>query len=66
MNEPANMWSYWRDKKGTENALRDYYPDTLADSLSLQIKLMEIRDAKVTIDKIFLRREAKEDSYDYI
>jgi hypothetical protein len=50
--EPPHMWEYWRDKKGIEAALTDYFPRTLAIQPKLQAALTQLQSAEVLIDKI--------------
>lgn len=54
--EPPHMWDYWRDKKGFEEALTDYYPRTLAENPQLQAALAQLRNAELAIDAIMTLR----------
>lgn len=45
------MWSYWRDKKGREYALKDYYTDLLRNDPVLHQCLTQMIMAKDMIDK---------------
>lgn len=45
------MWSYWRDKKGHEYALKDYYTDLLRNDHVLHQCLTQMIMAKDMIDK---------------
>lgn len=60
--EPYHMWRYWRDKKGYEEALSDYYPDTLTNNPQLQLALAQLQNAKVTIDAIMAMFEDTDES----
>lgn len=48
----AHMWRYWRDDKGIEDALVNYYPKTLAADTELQQALAQLRNARRVIDSI--------------
>ena len=43
-DENPGMWTYWRDEKGFDRALRDYYPETVAADPRLQ-QAMALRRA---------------------
>lgn len=45
------MWSYWRDSKGCEYALKDYYADLLRKDPILCQCLTQMIMAKDMIDK---------------
>ncbi len=36
MAEDPRMWTYWRDDKGLDAAIRDYFPGTVASEPRLQ------------------------------
>lgn len=38
----ARSWRYWRDKYGEIEALREYYPATLANNLVLQAAVAQV------------------------
>lgn len=50
--QPATDWTYWRDKKGLQEALTDYYPDRLKADPRLQVALAQIEIAEIAINKI--------------
>lgn len=56
-NEEPHMWRHWRDRKGIKDALRDYFPETLAANEELGYALRDIERAEVTIDNFFRKRE---------
>lgn len=62
-DDAPHMWSYWRDKKGIEEALEDYYPDTLQENPQLQMALFQIRSAEAFIDQFMMKREEEHDPY---
>ncbi len=64
MTEHPHMWEYWRDKKGLVDALKDYYPNTLADSLPLQTALAQIEMAERSINSYMLELKNDEDDSD--
>lgn len=51
MSTPLNMWTYWRDRKGTVEALEDYYPEVVAQNKDLQLALFQIKAAVALIEK---------------
>lgn len=53
--EPPHMWPYWRDDKGLERALVDYFPKTLASNPQLKAALAQLRNAELVIDTIMTR-----------
>jgi hypothetical protein len=59
-----NMWEYWRDKKGLESALIDYYPQTLNQDAIIKLALNQIAVAKLAINERMreLALSVKEDS----
>lgn len=61
-DQPAHMWPYWRDKKGYEAALRDYYPNISSQPTNIWIAAHQLRDAKASLDRAFkkLADEAEE------
>lgn len=50
MTQPMHMWTYWRDKKGMEEALEDYYPDRLQADPELQLAVYQIHAARALIE----------------
>jgi hypothetical protein len=61
--QPYHMWSYWRDKKGYEDALRTYYPDDLENDAELRAALTQLTSAEALIDKLMDQRyQAEEDN----
>lgn len=59
-DQSPGMWDYWRDKKGRVEALRDYYPELVAQTPELQMALFQIQSAEAMIDKIMLQRAEEE------
>ena len=60
--EQLSMWSYWRDDKDLERALTEYFPQTLASNVQLQVALAQLQNAKLAIDAIMTKlAEAEED-----
>lgn len=47
--ENLDMWDYWRDEKGLQAALEDYFPQTLAGDAVLQSALAQLRVAQIAI-----------------
>ena len=60
MSEVYHMWSYWRDKKGYEDALKGYYPETLANNDRLKFALLQIENGKAVIESIMAELSDKE------
>ena len=50
--ETPDMWTYWRDKRGYEDALKLDFPETLKNNLQLQTALYQIECNKKFIDTI--------------
>lgn len=48
--EDLSMWPYWRNDKGLEPALVDYFPQTLAGDAVLTSALAQLRVARLAID----------------
>lgn len=46
-----DSWAYWRDKKGYEGALLVQYPALAKTDPIIVASLMQIKMAKMTIDK---------------
>lgn len=55
------MWEYWRDDKGYENALRDYYSKALKSDHRVRDALQGLKNAEATIDFIMDQYEIEED-----
>ena len=47
-----DMWSYWRDKSGFEEALKIYFPKTLEGNTQLQVALAQLQNAEIVINNI--------------
>ena len=60
-DNPLHMWSYWRDKKGVENALEDYYPALLGKNLELRTALSLIKTGKAAIEQIMTNLKEDEE-----
>lgn len=45
-----NMWEYWRDKKGIEDALEYQYPEILEKNGYLRLCLHQIKVNELAID----------------
>jgi hypothetical protein len=58
------MWRHWRDKKGVENALTDYYADRLTSDPRLRSALTQRQSADLLIDKIMNDAADQEPDYD--
>ena len=52
MTEERHMWTYWRDKYGTLDALKDHYPQTIERDFRLAIAVAQIDIAMLAIEKI--------------
>jgi hypothetical protein len=52
-----HMWEYWRDKYGYEDALKDYYPDDVANTRQLEFALSQLKMAEIMIDTIMKGKE---------
>lgn len=50
MSQPAHMWTYWRDKKGYERALEEYFSETLLSNPYLANLNMQLKMVKAAID----------------
>lgn len=60
--ELASSWKYWRDKKGIEEALENYYPETLKNDPMLMAALVQIRSGELLINQIMEKKaEAEND-----
>ena len=46
------MWSYWRDKHGAVDALKDHFPDEIKNDFRLATAVVLIEGAMLLIDKI--------------
>ena len=44
--QPLHMWTYWRDKKGTMDALPEYFPELLDGNRHLRYALDKIEMAE--------------------
>jgi len=47
-----NMWSYYRDRYGTPDALEGYFSSILKESIPLQVAIAQIRNAERAIDSL--------------
>jgi hypothetical protein len=45
-----HMWKYWRDDKGLEEALTEYYPNTLKGNVEVANAYAKIKAARRVID----------------
>ena len=52
-DRPFHMWKYWRDKKGIEHALTEYYPTLLGCHSMLKQALGSIQSGELMIDAVF-------------
>lgn len=50
-DQPLDMWSYWRDRKGAVEALQDYYPDLLKQRPDLMHGLLQIQSGELLINE---------------
>ena len=50
--DDLSMWSYWAEKYGVVEALKQYYPTTLANNPSLQMSVHTIRVNLAFIDNL--------------
>ena len=62
-DQPLHMWRYWRDDKGLETALTEYYPATLARNPQIAAAWVQLRNAELAINTIMNRLcdEAEDD-----
>jgi hypothetical protein len=60
MSNPPSSWTYWRDKKGFEAALDEYYPGLVKKNPLIATARMQIEIAKRAIDAE-MRRLANEE-----
>lgn len=44
-----HMFNYWADKKGLKDAVKDYYPDTLAKDPVISMALAQIELSELAI-----------------
>lgn len=61
MTQPPHMWSYWRDKKGTVEAVEDYFPEVLAENTQLAVALATVKNNLVIIDELMTERIPEDD-----
>lgn len=62
-DQPLHLWPYWREDKGYEVALKEYYPNSLAANSDLLIALWQRKSAERTIDAIMHELETKQESF---
>lgn len=55
--ESYPMWSYWRDKKGTIEAVKDYFPEVLKENDELARAVAQAETALRSIDQIMRELE---------
>ncbi len=59
--ENHGMWTYWRDKKGIDDALEHYFPKTVASDPRLQQALAMRRAGELLANEVMGELEAKAD-----
>lgn len=50
-DQPAHMWSYWRDKKGLVEAATEYYPVS-AKREDIQAAIAQIKSGELYLDML--------------
>lgn len=50
MNDPK-MWEYWRDKKGFDAAVDEYFAEMFAADPRLSLALAQVKNGMVAIDQ---------------
>ena len=56
-----HMWTYWRDEKGYEEAVKEYFPNDLLTNEGVKQALAMIDNGKRILDSIFEELTEKED-----
>lgn len=51
-DEPMHMWPYWRDKKGVDTALEQYYPNELQSNPLLMAAYTQYKSAEALMLQI--------------
>lgn len=67
MSQPLGSWPYWRDKKGFEEALDEYYAGLVKKNPLIATARMQIEIAKRAIDAEMQRlanEECEEEEWD--
>ena len=59
-DQPFHMWKYWRDKKGIERALTEYYSTLLEQSFMLKQAFISIQSAELLINAVFRKLTEEE------
>jgi len=59
MSEELYMWSYWKEKRGTSEAVELDYPILLESSIELQQALAMVKNGERAIDSIMSELESK-------
>jgi hypothetical protein len=65
MSESLQSWKYWRDKKGVEIALEEYYPNLLKQEPMLMAALVQMKSAEALINQIMNKKVEAEDDPEY-
>lgn len=63
-DEGLRMWTYWRDKKGMEEALTEYYPNLLRTNPLLTTALQIIKGQEALINETLKSINYEDDSDD--
>ncbi len=56
------MWQYWRDKKGLEKALKDYYP-LFAQRPDIVAAQVQMKSAEAYINQEMTKLVGEQDDY---
>lgn len=61
-SEPLHMWSYWRDKKGTLEALEGYFPGAATEP-QMAAAVIQVKNGLLLIDALMQKAadEAEDD-----
>ena len=61
-----HMWTYWRDKKGYERAVREYFPIDLSNNQEVTQAVAMINAGKRILDSIFRELAGKEEEDEHL
>ena len=64
-DEPLHMFTYWRDKKGLEEALTEYYPNLSRNNPLLRTALRIIKGQEALINQTMKSLNNEDDSDDH-
>lgn len=63
-DEPLHMFTYWRDKKGLEEALTEYYPNLSRNNPLISTALQIIKGQEALINQTMKSLNNEDDSDD--